>query len=133
MSHRNIGLFPPTLEFREAQLFNHEFHAGFIAVFPVAQRIEDFDDRFNAGDQFLDWSKLSQYLRNARCRTESTPCDHAEAVRTVRRFRGQQPDVMNRCQGAVLPAPRECDFEFAGQALIELQCYCGERRLSLDL
>ncbi len=119
MSHGHIGLFPATLELRKAQLFDHELHAGFVTVLPVPQLIEDFDDGFDAGNQFIDRREIPQDLSDARSRTQASPCDHAETERPVHRFRREQPDIMDRRESAVVPTTGKSDLEFAGQALIE--------------
>ena len=119
MPHRHIGLFPAALEFLEAQLFDHELHAGLGAILSIAQGIEHPDHGFDARNELVHRRKFPKDLRQPWGRPEPASCNHAEADRSIRALRGKQSDIVNRREGAVLLTAREGNFKFAGQTLIE--------------
>src|SRR4029079_2962091 len=119
MSHRHVGLFPAVFELLETQLVDDKFHPSLRAVFSIAQRVEYSNHGFYTWDELIHLRELSKHPGEPRGRTESAGCDHSKTDGSIRTPRGQKPDVVNRCERAVLFAAREGNFKFARKALVE--------------
>ncbi len=119
MTHRDEGCFPPTFEFLESQLFDDELHPSLVPILPVAQLVEDFDDGFDARNELVHRREFTKHLGDTGRGAQSAAGHHSEPDGAVCLLCGQQADIVNRCQSAVVLAAGEGDFEFARQTLIE--------------
>ena len=84
--HLFIGCFPPAFEFFKPQFLDHELHAGFAAVLPIAQIVEDLDDGFDGRDEVVHGHEFPEQMRDARSRAQSSADHHAKADRAVLGF-----------------------------------------------
>ncbi len=116
--HGKFG-FDAALELFEAQLFDDELHPCLVAVLPVAEVVEDLQDRLAERQEVLHRQVLVEEVRDARRRAQPAACRDAEADGPVRLFDRQEAEVVDGRQGAIVLAAGEGDFELARQALIE--------------
>ena len=119
VAHADIGFLPTPLELLKAQLLDDELHPGLVPVLAVAERIEDLDHGLDRRDQIVHRDELAQDLADAGSGPESAADGHPEADSPVVTASGQQADVVNGGQGAVVAAAGEGDLELSGQALVE--------------
>ena len=119
IAHGRIGRLPATLEFVESEFLDDELHASLVSILAVAQGVEYLNHRFDGRQQFVHRRKFSQHLRHARCRSQATTGHHPEANGSIRPFRREQADVVNGCEGAILPAARQRDLEFPRETLVQ--------------
>ena len=119
VAHADIGFLPTPLELLKAQLLDDELHPGLVPVLAVAERIEDLDHGLDRRDQIVHRDELAQDLADAGSGPESAADGHPEADSPVVTANGQQADVVNGGQGAVVAAAGEGDLELSGQALVE--------------
>jgi hypothetical protein len=119
MPHRHVGGLPSSLKLLKTQLIDHEFHAGLVTVFSVAEGIEHFDDCLNAGNQFFHRSEIPQQLGDPWSGTQSSARHHAKTDLTVGSFHRQQADVVDRSQSAIVRTAGERNFELSRETLIQ--------------
>ena len=119
MPHCGIGGLPSALEFLEAQLVDHKFHAGLVPVFPITEGIEYLNDGFDTGNQLLHRGELSEQLGNPRCGTQPSTRNHTKSDDPVRTLDCQQTDVVNRREGTVVRATGKRNLKLTRQALIQ--------------
>ena len=111
--------FDAALELFEAQLFDDELHPRLVAVLPVAEVVEDLQDRLAERQQVLHRQELIEKVRDARCGAQPAACRDAEADGPVCLLDRQEAEVVNGSQGAIVLAAGEGDLELARQALVE--------------
>src|SRR4051812_45884728 len=119
MPHRRVSGFPSPLEFFKPELIDDEFHPGLIAVLPIAQGIEYFDDGFNARNQLIYRGEFTKHLRDTGSRTQPATGHHSKTDGAISGLRGEQADVMNRRERAIMPTPGKRDLKLARQALVQ--------------
>src|SRR5438093_4627790 len=119
MAHADIGFLPAPLELLKAQLLDDELHPGLVTVLAVAERIEDLDHGLDRRDQLVHRDELAQDLADAGSGPESAAHRHPEADGPVVTAGGQEADVVNGGQGAVVAAAGEGDLELTGEDLVE--------------
>ena len=117
--HVFIGGFPPASKFVEPQFLDHELHAGFAAVFPIAEIIEDFNHGFDGRNQFIHGHEFPEKMRDTRGRPQPSSDHHAKSDRAVLGLLRQQADVVDGRHGAIVIAAGKRNFEFSRQALVE--------------
>ena len=83
--------FDAALELFEAQLVDNEFHPSLVAVLPVAEVVEDFQDRLAERQQVLHRQELIEKVRDARCGAQPAACRDAEADGPVRALDRRKP------------------------------------------
>src|SRR2546422_7625427 len=111
--------FDAALELFEAQLVDDELHPSLVAVLPVAEVVEDLQDRLAERQQVLHRQGLIEKVRNARRGAQPAACRDAEADGPVRPLDRQEAEVVDGRQGAIVLAAGEGDLELARQALVE--------------
>src|SRR5437879_11875166 len=85
--------FDAALELFEAQLVDDEFHPRLVAVLPVAEVVEDLQDRLAERQEVLHRQGLTEKVRNARCGAQPAACRDAEAERPGCRPDRQAPEA----------------------------------------
>src|SRR5439155_9910646 len=117
----NHGIFRihAMLELLKAELIDHELHPGLVAIFPIAEIVEDLDDRVAQRQQILHRKKLAEHLGEPWRRAEAATGGHAEADLAIGSRHGEEPQIVYRRHGAVMSAAGQCEFELPREALVK--------------
>ena len=117
----NHGIFRihTAFELFKAKLIDDELHPCLVAIFAIAEIVEDFDDRVAQRQQILHRKKLAEHLGEPWSRAEAATGGDAEADFAVGSRHGEEPQIVYRRHGAVLSAAGQRDFELPREALVK--------------
>src|SRR5690606_36387266 len=103
-----------------AQLLNHKFKTGLVAVIPFAEAVEYTDGTFCEGDNLIFVKKFMGHMSNHGLRSESAP-DHYLKTPLFHAIRyahfGNKAQIVYKSESRITLTGRKGNFKFTSQLL----------------